>query len=55
MNHPDAANRHRHTSLANINNKVLAVSDYATNNQTEIFDIDTNTWTTKSPFPFCAR
>ena len=29
--------------------------DYYSSNKVEIFDIDSNTWTAKSEFPFCSE
>ena len=58
MNHPDTVNDHYATSLGNIDNKVLAVGGYLSsttgNNKVELFDTDTNQWTTKTSFPFCS-
>ena len=56
MNHPDTVFDHNYTSLGNIANKVLAVGGNSSgNNQVEIFDIETNRWTTNSSFAFCSR
>ena len=56
INHPDTTFNHGLTSLGNINNKVLAVGGSSANeNHVEIFDIDTDNWTTKTEFPFCSR
>ena len=56
MNHPDTVFDHYFTSLGNIANKVLAVGGNSSgNNQVEIFDIETNRWTTNSSFAFCSR
>ena len=54
--HPDAINDHHKTSLGNIDNKVLAVGAHgnAGNTEVEIFDINTNTWTNQTSFPFCS-
>ena len=55
INHPNSSSNHAKTSLGNINNKVLAVGHYKAGNKVEIFDIDTNAWTTKTAYPFCSR
>ena len=55
--HPSAVNDHYITTLGNLDNSVLAVGDggnYGFNNKVELFDISTNTWTTKSSFSFCS-
>ena len=53
-NHRDTVNDHNWTSLGNINNKVLAVGGSNTDNKkVEMFDINSNTWTTKASFPYC--
>ena len=56
MNHPDTVNDHGWTSLGNIENRVLAVGSWSTDvgKKVELFDIDTNQWTTKTDFPFCS-
>ena len=56
--HPDSTNDHFETSLGNIGNKVLAVGGSSTaggthNVEVELFDIDSNAWTTKTSFPYC--
>jgi len=53
--HPDAVNDHYSTSLGNIENKIFAVGSYYENTKVEIFDINSNTWTAKTSFPFCSR
>ena len=53
--HPNAVNDHYYTSLGNIENKVVAVgSMIIANTKVEIFDINSNTWTEKTSFPFCS-
>ena len=54
INHPDTTNDHKNISIGNINNKVIAVGGRSSN-ELEIFDIGTNTWTTKTQFPFGSR
>ena len=55
-NHPNSVNDHYHTTLGDIENKIVAVGSHtAQNTQVEIFDINSNTWTTKTSFPFCSR
>ena len=52
-NHPDSVNEHYCTSLGNIENKVLAVaSAIPYHDKVELFDIESNTWTMKTSFPF---
>ena len=54
-NHPSTVNDHYDTTLGNIENKILAVGGRATDtNKVELFDIDSNKWTTKTPFPYCS-
>ena len=56
QNHPNAVNDHFFTTLGDIENKILAVGDSVDNighNKVELFDINSNTWTTKTSFPFC--
>ena len=54
-NHPNSVNEHYLTSLGDIENKIVAVGDgdYG-NTNVEIFDIELNTWTMKTSFPFCS-
>ena len=57
-NHPNSVNDHFGTTLGNIENKILAVggspdSSSTRNNKVELFDIESNTWTTKTSFGFC--
>jgi len=56
--HPDSVDGHYSTSIANMNNDLIAVGGWAGkgtgSNELEIFDTSTNTWTTKTPFPFCS-
>ena len=54
INYPDTTNDHKMISIGNINNKVIAVGGWSSN-ELEIFDIATNTWTTKTQFPFGSR
>ena len=55
-NHPDSVNSHYFTSLGDIENKIVAVGSYIPENtKVEIFDINSNTWTTKTSFPFCSK
>ena len=55
-NHPNSVNDHFATSLGDIDNKIVAVGSWsAGNTKVEIFDINSNTWTTKSSFPYCSR
>ena len=53
--HPDTINDHYTTSLGIIDDKVIAVGGFEThNNEVEIFDINANTWATKTSFSFCS-
>jgi len=53
--HPNSVNSHYQTTLGDIENKVLAVGGYSSNNnKVELFDISSNTWSTKTSFPFCS-
>ena len=52
--YPNSVNSHFRTSLGDIENKILAVGDYPSNNKVELFDISSNTWSTKTSFPFCS-
>ena len=52
--HPSAVNDHYATTLGNLDNNVLAVGDGVSGNKVELFDISTNTWTTKSSFSSCS-
>ena len=55
INHPDTVNDHYRTSLGNIDNKVLAVGGHSVNNnKVEMFDINSNTWTSKTAFLYCS-
>ena len=37
-------------------NKVIAVGDwYSENTQVEVFDVTTNSWTSKTAYPYCSR
>ena len=54
-NHPSSANDHYCTTLGTIDNQILAVGGYElNNNKVELFNISSNTWTTKTPFPYCS-
>ena len=54
-NHPNPVKEHYLTSLGNIENKIFAVGDLDYGNtDVELFDINSNTWTTKTSFPFCS-
>ena len=55
-NHPNSVSDHYCTSLGNIDNKVLTVGHYynaSGDKKVEMFDINSNTWSTKSSFPYC--
>ena len=52
--HPNSVNSHYQATLGDIENKILAVGDYPSNNKVELFDISSNTWSTKTSFPFCS-
>ena len=53
--HPKTVHDHYITSLGDLENKILAVGSHSTmNTKVELFDIDSNTWTTKSSFPYCS-
>ena len=56
--HPNSPNSHYSTTLGDIENKILAVGEYQSsdskNNKVELFDISSNTWSTKTSFLFCA-
>ena len=55
-NHPNSVNDHFATSLGDIDNKIVAVGSYKTENtKVEIFDINLNTWTAKTSCPFCSK
>ena len=55
-NHPNSVSDHYFTSLGDIENKIVAVGSWsAENTKVEIFDINSNTWTTKSSFPYCSK
>jgi len=55
-NLPDSNYWHQRTSLANIENKVLAVgsSGPENNNRAEVLDIQANIWTNRARYPFCS-
>ena len=57
--HPNSANDHYLTTLGDIENKVLAVGGGSggvspNTNKVEMFDINSNKWTTKTSFPFAS-
>ena len=56
--HPNSVNSHYRSTLGDIENKILAVGEYynssTKNNKVELFDISSNTWSTKTSFPFCS-
>ena len=53
--HPNSVNDHYLTTLGDIENKVLAVGDGGSgSNKVEIFDINSNKWTTKKSFPYAS-
>ena len=54
-NHPDSVNEHYATTLGDIENKIVAVGTWAAHTKVEIFDINSNTWTTKTSYPFCSE
>ena len=56
--HPNSPNIHRNTALGNIDNRLISVGGSRGTNQNpptavELFDITSNTWTTKGRFPYC--
>ena len=54
-NHPNSINDHYLTTIGDIGNKIVAVGGYDTHTtNVELFDIDSNKWTTKTPFPYCS-
>jgi len=54
--HPDSAWPHTHTTLGNVNNLVIAVGDWQSKNiQVEQFNIATNSWSTRAPYPYCSK
>ena len=57
MNHPESVYDHGATTLGNIGNKVLGVGHVFNgtgDNKVELFDINSEKWTTKASFPFCS-
>ena len=53
--HPSSVNDHYLTTLGDIENKVLAVGGSTpSTNKVELFDINSNKWTTKTSFPFAS-
>ena len=55
-NHPKSVNDHYLTTIGDIENKMLALGGgFSTGNtKVELFDINSNTWTTKTSYPFCS-
>ena len=54
QNHKKAVHTHGTTSLGNLDNTVLALGGYKVNNpELELYDIGTDTWTVKTPYPYC--
>ena len=52
--HRSASQGHHATSLGNLNNQVLAVGgESSATLATELMNISSNTWSTKSPYPYC--
>ena len=52
--HPNSVNEHFQTSLGDIENKVFAVGGYQPDSiKVEVFDINSNAWTTKTSYPYC--
>ena len=54
MNHPNSVSRHEWATLGDIDNKVIAVGDHYRNNEVEVFDIKSNTWTMQTSCPYCS-
>ena len=55
-NHSNSVNDHAKTTLGDIDNKIVAVGSWnLENTKVEIFDINLNTWTNKTSFPFCSE
>ena len=56
MNLPSSNYWHQRTSLANIENKVMAVgsSGAENNNRAEVLDTQANIWTNRASFHFCS-
>ena len=52
--HPNAAYDHALTTLGNLNNEALAVSTQYYHLETEVFNINSNTWSRQTPFPYCS-
>ena len=53
--HPNTVNDHYQTTLGDIENKILAVGGYGPSTITvELFDINSNSWTTKTSYPYCS-
>ena len=53
-NHPDTVASHFTTSLGNIDNKVLVVGGAYSENEVEMLDIDSDTWSSKTSYPYCS-
>ena len=52
-NHADSKNGHFRTTLANIEDALLAVGGFGpNNNKAEILDISSNTWTEVADYPY---
>ena len=52
-NHADSKNTHYYTTLANIDNSLLAVGGHDPNtNKAEILDISSNIWTEIADYPY---
>ena len=55
-NHPNSVNSHYPTTLGDIENEILAIGGSSgKNNKVELFDINSNTWSTKTSFPYCSE
>ena len=53
--HPNAVNDHARITLGDIENKIVAVGSWSpVNTKVELFDINSNTWTTKTSYPYCS-
>ena len=51
--HPNAAIYHNSITLGGIQNRVLAIGGLTV--EVELFDIISNSWSKKKPFPFCTE
>lgn len=55
VDHSDSLFDHGLTTLGTIDNKVLTVGGASpSNNEVEILEFDTNTWTAKTEYPYCS-